>query len=141
MALPLLVMLSMQRVKLFPLVGCLLLFVLGISLADAAIRTTIRTHAASAGTVDETLLCVATNVHKTKTLTMMLNLEGNDVLLPPTEVAPGESLSLAMSGTPTEARRGYCEAQVWGSARWVEVTLEIQQHGTTTLVLPGRVVK
>ena len=124
-----------HRLQSFSLVACLFLILLSSSLAQAANPTTIRTPAASAGTINDTLLCSVTNVHRTKTVTTILYLDGNDVLLPPTALAPGESLSLAMDGTPLEASRGYCEAQVWGSARWVAVTLEVQQQGTTMLVL------
>lgn len=125
---------------LFLIFGCLL-SLNWASLADAARLTTIRTRAASVGTLNDTLLCVVTNTHKTKTVSATLYLDGNDILLPPTSLAPGDALSLTMSGTPAGGRRGYCEAQIWGSPRWVDVTLEVQHQGMTVLILEGVVVK
>lgn len=107
--------------------------------ADAASPTTIRVPVARVDTLDDTLLCSVTNTHKTKTVSATLYLAGNDILLPPTPLAPGQTLSLALSGIPTEGRRGYCEAQIWGSPHWVDVILEVHPQNMTAL-LPEDVI-
>jgi len=138
-AFPLLFIRSRLPLKfLFLVFGCVL-SLNWASLADAARLRTIRTRAASVGTLNDTLLCTVANAHKTKTVSVTVYLDGNDILLPPTSLAPGDSLSFTMSGTPVGGRRRYCEAQIWGSPRWVDGTLKVQHHGMTVLIL-GRVV-
>ncbi len=90
---------------------------------------------------NDTLLCTVANTHKTKTVSATLYLDGNDILLPPTPLAPGDSLSLTMSGTPTEGRRGYCEAQIWGSPHWVDVIFEVHPQNMTALLPEDVIVK
>ncbi len=92
-------------------------------------------------TLDERLLCSVTNTHKTKTVSDTLYLDGNDILLPPTPLAPGQTLSLALSGEPTQDRPGYCEAQIWGSPHWVDVILEIHPQNMTALLPEDVIVK
>jgi len=65
-------------------------------------------------------------INKTKTLSATLYLDGNDVELPLTPLAPGQTLTLVMSGMPTEGRPGYCEAQIRGSSHWLDIILEVR---------------
>ena len=136
---------SMPPLKfIFLIFGCLLSLnwaSLVNAAADAASPTTIRPPVARVDTLDDTLLCSLTNTHKTKTGSATLYLDGNDMLLPPTRLAPGQTLSLAPSGTLTEGRRGYCEAQIWGSPHWVDVIFEVHPQNMTALLPEDAVVK
>ena len=109
--------------------------------ADAASPTTIRNPAARVETLGGTLRCTVTNTHKTKTVSATLYLDGNDLVLLPTPLAPGQTLSLVMSGIPVERRRGYCEAQIRGSSHWLDGILEVRPQNMAALLPEDVVVK
>ncbi len=136
---------SMLPLKsLFVVFGCLFTLnwaSLVAAAADAASPTTIRNPAARVETQGCTLRCTVTNTQKTRTVSATLHLDGNDMVLPPTPLAPGQTLSLVMSGIPAEGRRGYCEAQIWGSPHWLDVILEVRPQSMAALLPEDVVVK